>query len=32
MKTNLTPEPDEQDQDDQHYTLDEIREIILQDN
>jgi hypothetical protein len=32
MKTNTTPESDEQDQDDQHYTLDEIREIILQDN
>jgi len=32
MKTNITTEPDEQDQDDQHYSLDEIREIILEDH
>jgi hypothetical protein len=36
MKTNLPPEPDDQDQDqdpdDQHYTPDEIREMIIQDH
>lgn len=34
MKTNITTEPDEQDQDEdeQHYSLDEIREIILEDH
>jgi hypothetical protein len=34
MKNNPTPQPDkqDQDQDDHHYSIDEIREIIIEDN